>query len=478
MHCHPLNNNPVYITSGKTGDLIFNSGSINYVNYVNYLQKFKEFQFYKILGRIYRRRVVKNKTTYIDEVGEALDLPEQFLEALFWYYPSDRESDCFVGLLENTPRRFKTSLAVFNCVHQTIVHRPIRTYNYILIDDFVYGFDKVNKELFKLNLQLEHVWAYKPDIEFLSSKTPVKYNNIIVNCLGPLQENRRLVEGRSHYNYSGGLIVGLNDADGTPAWQVELPNATDELSLHGDTLYVASLNEILVISPETGQVIHIIDTETSTPVDRDFGITLYVDESYIYYSHYDDALILIYDTHSYELVKRIELPEGYYANRHNFYDKENGKQYFSIYNRTQYVAQAPILEIDLSDLVSPIEFEQEPEMQVELITSQENSEEQELVITMKTTSLDDALRFGEIYTRDQAQWHSYNYIGRSFADRVPTKNFNGIIRFIYSGCDQPAEVVKQHLAVMEQRFEDWNVKECFYSYIDKHQLTKLIATYV
>ena len=142
------------------------------------------------------------------------------------------------------------------------------------------------------------------------------------------------------------------------------------------------------------------------------------------------------------------------------------------------MAQAPILEIDLSDLVSPIEFEQEPEMQVELITSQENSEEQELVITMKTTSLDDALRFGEIYTRDQAQWHSYNYIGRSFADRVPTKNFNGIIRFIYSGCDQPIEVVNQHLAVMEQRFEDWNVKECFYSYIDKHQLTKLIATYV
>lgn len=459
---------------GRAGDFVFESPIIKYTNYL----QANTFYFYQILGKLYRWTLVNEKTNFLDENGISLDLPEQFLEAILSYYPLDRASDCFVGRLDNTPKRFKTSLAIFDCVNKTIVHRPIRTYNYILMDDFVYGFDEVNKELFKLNLQLEHVWTYKPEIDFLSSKTPIKYNNIIVSSLGPQQENRQLVEGKGHYSFSGGLIVGLNDADGSLVWKLDILNAADQMLLADDTLYVASLNEILLVSPESGQVIHIIDTQTSTPVDRDFGLTLYVDQSYIYYSHYDDALILIYDVNTYELVKRIELPEGYHAHQHNFYDKQTGKQYFSLYNRTQYVAQQPILEIDLSDLDSPIEFEQEPEMEVELITSQENSEEQELLITMKTPSLDDALRFGEIHTRDYAQWHSFNHMGMTFADRKPTENFNGIIRFIYSGCDQPADVVKQHLAMMEQRFEEWNAKEGFYSHIDKQQLTKLIATYV
>jgi hypothetical protein len=170
------------------------------------------------------------------------------------------------------------------------------------------------------------------------------------------------------------------------------------------------------------------------------------------------------------------LPDEFHPRAHKFYNKHTEKHYFSLHNKSQFVAQAPILEIDPTDLDSPIEFEQEPEIKVELTASKENA--QELVITMNTSSLDDALRFGEIYTRDHAQWHSYNYMGMSFADRKPTKNFNGIIRFIYSGCEQKADVVNKHLRVMEKRFATWNENEGFYSFTNKDQLTKLIAEYI
>lgn len=53
--------------------------------------------------------------------------------------------------------------------------------------------------------------------------------------------------------------------------------------------------------------------------------------------------------------------------------------------------------------------------------------------------------------------------------------FNGVIRFICSGCEKSDEEIKRHLAIMEKRFELWNENEGFYACTDKKVMTRLIG---
>lgn len=127
-----------------------------------------------------------------------------------------------------------------------------------------------------------------------------------------------------------------------------------------------------------------------------------------------------------------------------------------------------------------LEFEEEPDTGIHLRASPDYVNENELVINLRSESLDDALRFGEIYTRDETQRYSYNYMKMIFQDRpfMPEKKFNGVIRYVYSGCSMATDIVIEHLRVMEKRFEKWNAKAGFYSCVDRNKLTRLIAEYV
>jgi hypothetical protein len=179
-------------------------------------------------------------------------------------------------------------------------------------------------------------------------------------------------------------------------------------------------------------------------------------------------------------LKKIAIPEGYNIRGCSVTDKLTGKHYFSVRNRSQYVARSALLELDPNNLTDEITLEPEPEHTIELVPSADNENELELEITLNCASLDDALRFGEIYTRDYAQWHSHAAVSRTFAGREANPNFNGIVRFIYSGSEKSADVVKEHLAIMEKRFARWIDGEGFYaqpSTSNKNELTRLIAEY-
>jgi hypothetical protein len=54
------------------------------------------------------------------------------------------------------------------------------------------------------------------------------------------------------------VYIGLNDVDGSLAWERDIPNAVDNYQLAGDVLYVISLNEILLINPVNGELINCI----------------------------------------------------------------------------------------------------------------------------------------------------------------------------------------------------------------------------
>ena len=392
---------------------------------------------------------------------------------------NDNDNDKYVTEIRDYPEKRKYSLAWFDPGSGEFCSIEKKLFVYRFANNHFYGFDSEQNEVVKLDIGFKEVWKFSPEFTSKRAKQPLLYDDKVLLFIGPKEESRALVEGRGKYSFSGGVLVGLNDADGSVVWEKDIPNAVDEYKLVGDILYVVSLHEILLIKPETGEIINSIDTQTTKPFDRTFKSSIYVDESYIYYTHYEDSLILIYDVLSLALVKRVELPEGYHPKGHNFHDENNGKQYFSLANRTQYVAQGPVLEIDPNHLDAKIEFEQEPEISINMQPSLDNGQEQELLITLKSKSLDDALRFGEIYTRDEAQRFSHNYMGMTFQDRpfAPDSNFNGVIRFVYSGCHQDEGIVNQHLRIMEKRFSNWVEKEGFYSCKDKQQFTKLVAEF-
>ncbi len=386
----------------------------------------------------------------------------------------------YVSVIRDYPDKIRKSLAVFNSNKDQFDFLEYKIFNCSYISDSFYGLNLDNGKIVKVDNDLCLSWEYDPKIKSRSSKSVLMAGEIAISFIGPLKKNRQLIDGRSRYTFSGGMLIGLNDADGSLAWEREIPVAVDHYQFAEDILYVVSLNEIQLINPGTGELINTIDTETSEPFNRDFGPSVYVEGSYIYYCHYDDAVILIYDRTTLVLQRRIDLPEGYHAMSHNFHDEVSGKQYFSLANRTQYVAQGPVLEIDPANLDEELMFEQEPEMDIQLQTSPDNDAEKELVIHLTSASLNDALRFGEIHTRDEAQRYSYNYIGMTFQDRpfTPEPAFNGVIRFNYSGSDQPRDVVEEHLQVMEKRFAKWVEKEGFYSCVNNKELTRLMAIYV
>lgn len=479
--------NRLCVNASDAGKFYFDSGK---VTYIAYSEKPVPYRYFKFRQQWYIEHVTERvipfsfipyknkKITLKDLLGNELDLPAEKIYCII-NSDSDVEHDQFVTDISDYPNKGDDSLALYNSNTDLFSSAEFSLFGWVYRCNFFYGYNFLENELIKVDSNFDKIWLFEPSFDPVGPAKLVITDNKIVAFLGPKTEARNLVNGRSQYTFSGGVLVGLNDSDGSLAWEMEIPKAVDNYQLVDGILYVAALNEVLLINPKNGELINSIDTDTTEPFDRSLGPSVYVDESFIYYSHYDDAVILIYDKSSLALQRRIELPPGYYAKGHNFHDEVSGKQYFTLANRTQYVAQGPVLEIGPQNLDEEVEFEQEPNSEIKLQASPDNADEQELVIRLTSESLDDALRFGEIYTRDEAQRYSYNYVDMTFQDRpfMPEKSFNGVIRFIYSGCDQGAEVVNKHLRVMEKRFAKWNEKEGFFACTDKKKPTCLIAEY-
>lgn len=475
--------NNLCVDACAAGEFFMENGTLTYIHYSQRPVPYRYFEFQQqcyiecLTETVIPSSFIpyKNKQiTLKDTTGKPLALSPEKIYCIINNLNLDNNS-VYAAYMWDFPEEGEESLVLFDAISDKLLTLQVDIYGITYKKGYFYGFDGQTKELVKFDNKLTKKWSYKVEVKVFDI---LICNNTLVSFVGPTAENRELINGRGQHSFSGGELVGLNDIDGAVVWKREIPNAVDEMKLMNEILYVVSADKILLLSPDSGELITLIDTQTAMPFRRERALSIYIDHSFIYYAHYEQGVILIYDVISYELIKRVELPDGYHPRYHDFFDEKNDKQYFSLHNLTQYGARYPTLEIDLNNLDTAIEIEQEPNMHVELVTSKESSDEQELVITMNTTSLDDALRFGEIHTRDYAQWHSYHRMGMTFADRKPCENFNGIIRFIYSGSDESVEIVNQHLTVMEQRFAEWNSTEGFYANTDKNQLTKLIATYV
>lgn len=478
--------NRLCVYGGDANNFYFDDGHINYIKYgvelapyiaIEYLDKTYLLHLREGGGPSLYRYFQDGLVNLVSLDGKALKLPPEQLFCIA-NNQNTEGNGLYINSIYNFPQKGRQSIAVFNAALGAFnsIERDLFVCTYK--DGFFYSLDMSTGCYVKIALDFTDQWTYQPADKWNQTGEALILKGVVYVFLGPKEEKRQLVGGRGQHLKSGGELVALNDADGALNWKREFPNSVDEFHLVDDKLYVLSLNEVLVIDPGSGEETGRIDTQTSVPFNRMMRPTIFLDQRYLYYTHYDDALILVYDRETLSLAKRIDMPEGYRVKRHDFHDTRTGKHYFVLHNLTQYGALWPILELEPNDLDAPVEFEPEPDMQIDFVPSQDGQPGRELVIRLRTESLDDALRFGEIYTRDHAQWHSYNYMGMSFAGRQPTPDFNGLIRFQYSGCNQPRDVVEEHLRFMEERFKKWNAKEGFYSCIDKKQPVRLVAEYL
>jgi len=484
LHCYPQ---PDAVQKQRlyAGNGYFENNQFIYEAYNN---DFEYGQFYVIEKQVYRR--VDNLTgekekKLFDEVGKQPDLPCFFLDTITekHVFPSKIIDNKFTVSLRNYPEKRDKSIVLFDLVSKKSKSLPSYSLFNRIVNNAIYSMEDRDRTLLKRDFNLNTTWQYNIDSPASSLRLWYAFINdgIFITFIGPEEEKTQVVNGIPEEGFSGGQLIGFNDDDGSVAWQLEIPNAVDAIKQMGQQLIIASLTEILIVDSQTGSLLQSIATGTNKPFYRVLAIGLHVDDNYIYYTNTADSCLCIYSRTDYQLIKKLIAPEGYSVRHYMLTDKSTGKHYFNVNNISQYVAQSALLEIDPNNLTDEITLESEPEHIIELVPSADNANELELEIKLHSASLDDALRFGEIYTRDHCQWHSHSAVGISFIGREANPNFNGIVRFIYSGCKKPADVVNEHLTIMEKRFDRWNDGEGFYaqpSTRNKNELTRLIAQYV
>jgi hypothetical protein len=420
----------------------------------------------------------------LNDEGKQPDLPAFFLNTITEerIFPSKITDNKFTVLLDDYPEDFDESLVLFDLASKQSQSMPSYSLFNRIVNNAIYSKEDRDRTLLKRDFNLNTIWQYNIDSPARSLRLWYAFidNGLFITFIGPAEKKNQIVNGNHEEGFSGGELMVFNDIDGSVAWRLGIADAVDEIKQVGQQLIIASLAKVLIIDSQTGKLVHTIETGAATPKYRVSAINLHIDEQYIYYTNSAESSLLIYDNSTYQRVKKVVIPEGYNIRGCTATEQLSGKHYFSVVNRSQYVARSALLELDPNNLSDEITIEQEPEHTIELVPSAEHAKELELQITIQCPRLDDALRFGEIYTRDYAQWHSHAAASRTFAGREANPNFNGIVRFIYSGCEKPADVVNEHLAIMEKRFERWIDGEGFYaqpSTSNKNELTRLIAKY-
>jgi len=477
VHQHPIKKEKIYISGRYGGSFIFSN---NKLSFELYDVKTQLDCFCIIGGKVYRRVDITEEETralLLNEQNIKINLPEIFIENINPSANLSYKFDVFTSYLSNYPEDYDNSLVVFDAQSKSLIHKPIKAIYHKKIDKSVYGFDRSQNEFFKRNLKLEREWGFTPCFNTNKSSDPILLKNVLITFIGPKEESMFTENSKPRLTFSGGSVFGFHDLDGTVIWELGIPEAIDDMRLHNDMLYIAIYDQLRVINPLNGEIIKVIETGTSLPDYRQFSAHVFVDDNFIFYTHAEDEILIIYDVNTYKLVHKVSLPEGHQPQWHQFTDENTGKHYFTVNNNSQYVARSPVLEVDPANLLSHVEFEVEPEKTVEFMSVNGDDSQQELVISMTSESLDDALRFGEIHTRDLTQHHSFNHYGMSFAGRVPTDTFNGTVRFVLSGCNADKTLITERLAIMEKRFALWVEDEGFYACTDNSILTHLVTEY-
>ncbi len=388
----------------------------------------------------------------------------------------------------NYPEKGESSLLVCDTKSGTFNYTQPRMTSSKIIGESVYGWNLVDREVKRWNLALTEVWSFKvlPECMVLNSGSyrswvPTEYKELFFLYLGHVADEQIDLHGERIRLYKRGLLYCFYKNKPEVKWQREFDYAVEDTLLDGDRLFVATSNLIEVLNPETGELIQRIDTEFNAKVSRGAGgelASLHVDGGFLYYCYRKESCLLVYDIESVELRYRLELPEGWCSWHFQFKDENTGRLYFDLIlgpkGGPDYHRNA-VLELHPDELGQPVKMESGPEVHISLQPSIDDSAKQEVWVEINCPSIDDALRFGELHTQNQAYINGHTLIT---SHCEPNPKFNGIVHFRYSGSVLPTEVATEKMKTMEKRFKKWVEESSVYAGDNSKRVCRLDAQYV
>ena len=381
--------------------------------------------------------------------NSSLELDSSFLISPYGMFES--KSGFITGGLSNDKEDLITY--AYHSNGEVYYYEPYIMIEYV-DDKFIYGKHK-RKFYKKFDSKLKELWSFQLPYKvrgYFTKKKPIRYGHKLIWFVGPTG---------AHGTYNeGGLLVGLDDNTGELIWQKEFVNALDTTCIDEGILYVGTFEGVYLLNPETGETLNFISSGHSeqTKTCRGRGYAEVVG-NLIYYTHEASFTLTIFDKTSLQQVKQYQLPDSIRPSKHLFTHPETGVMYFYGFQDKIDIGGSYLLELNPAESKTQVCFEEKPTISHEFVPTEADANECELVITIDTPSLDDAIRYGEIVSRDLAMQHG-DTVAQPQAweiryNRYPDKRFNGTIKVIFKGCIADSELINERLAVFEKRFINW-----------------------
>lgn len=413
------------------------------------------------------------KQKILDEDGKALKL-DTITAAMISSLPSpwDESQSVSAFHIDGYEGNENSTLFVYDHNSAEVYSRQLDTYvsHYFFFEDvlvlpgrwdLLYGYDKKLNELWSFevrDIDNGDGFTYRSKVPW-----PITDKHFVIN-VGTFEYETKKIENENgdlveRLILKKGLVRAFHGKDGTQYWEREFEYVVDDVLVHEGRIFAFTNNLLLELSPNTGETLNEINTGLrrvtwdSLPI-----VELFVADNQLYIPYRDEPCVLIYDITSFELIKRIELPGIWRAESVKIQHPETKDIYIGVRERLTlletdenlYENISGMLKLHPDRLDEPVEFEPMPEMIIELRPSEDQEERDELWVEFDWPYLDDALRFAEIFIQNECR-----VLGYSFNGQKPNKRFNGKVHWQYSGCEEPAENVREYLAMFEKRFHDW-----------------------
>jgi|SRR5690554_61036 len=473
----------------KDGVILYRKYDCNEDDVLGFVEYNKKiYEIYSKSRKIDIKGVDEGNVCFVGEDGSKLNKSGLVLRALVSKLYSCEKAGRVLFRERGFPGKYDLKFFLVDLVNGEYVTSSADLRAPKLADDGIYGWSPTERSFYKFNLAFEPVWKWQlsPDIRLntsgsVRSWTPTEQGDGIFLYLGHSQEAVVEVNGASVRQLLGGLLYCFYQGSGAVKWSREFDSAVEDLLLHGDRLYVAVANRIDVLNAENGQTVASITTDLAAHVSRSAGlevVSIHIDGPYLYCCHQREPRLLIFDRSSLEQICSLELPGGWCASHFQFKDESTGKLYFNLVlgaNGAPDYHRNAVLELHPDELGAPVEPEPSPETHISLKPSPEEPGKEEVWVEIRCPRLDDALRFGELHTQNQAYIQGHTLVGYHCE---PNPRFNGVVHFRYSGSEAPAEEVREKLKIMEQRFAKWNDSASVYAGDKSKRLCRLDAQYV
>lgn len=438
-------------------------------------------------GKIYRVKtgegvvpdaalIESGESRLVDEEGKSPDYPPLAQEQLILtddeaYRSRARRGDLVSGVMFDMST-FETATVMADLSAETAVTSDsidIGGSTLQLLDDRLVGFERNSRQLVCVDTSLETIWSYETDRQVIPDYVmgPCIAEGLVVMSFGPGSVTQvpgepvdgvRPADKKQHHD---GLLVAVDLQTGEEQWRTVIPKSIDDIALKGDSLQVASVNELHIIDLANGETSRVIQTGLSDDYDRGlYRSFLVTSDDSLLFCHPADATVLIYGPG--EDCKAFKVPTPYTLKECHRRDAATSKLYFELrpHGKRETYHMFPLLEFDIETLDREIDYYEGPAVEVELRDSEDAAGQSEVWITMQDDSgLEEALVYAEMHTEDQAWYHGHQ--GTLQHTERMTDNFNGKVHFRYLTKEPSNEKTRSKLRLLESRFTDWAVDHAF-----------------